>query len=186
MKSNISGIYKIENEHGEVYIGRADSKNGVAKRWSNHLARLRKGIYSYNQLQESWNKDARNLKWEVLEECSDEELEEREKWWIDYCNKIDGWTVINKWQDKVGRIRSVSDTTNMKKAQSGEKNGNSKISKDTAILIKMMLLMNMKIKDIAELLKDKNVTYDIINNIKSGLRWSDLNIDDYCIGGCLL
>lgn len=127
----ISGIYGIEDvKTGNLYVGRADSDNGIKKRWSCHKAHLKNGEHNYKELQEPFNKNKNNIKWIVLEECSDEMLEERENFWLDYADKIDGWHVINK-EKKSKKKSKVRDKTRMRKAQQGENNGhNTKLSKE--------------------------------------------------------
>lgn len=49
-----------------------------------------------------------NFSWEILEECKDDQLDEKEKFWIDYYNTyiegynmtIGGQTGLNVWQEK--------------------------------------------------------------------------------------
>lgn len=151
MKKTISGIYKIEDvKTGNVYIGSANKKNGIKKRWSWHLARLRKNKHYYVELQETWNDDENRIKFEILEVCDDDELEERENYYIDYCKKV-GWNVINK-QEIATRKSSVKDTSNMKLAQRGENNGNKKINEEEAIeIIIHKQQRKMTHKELAEL-----------------------------------
>ena len=123
MEKLVGGIYNIQDiETGNTYIGSADSYNGIKKRWSNHLAKLRKGIHEYSQLQEAWDIDNNRIKWEILEECEDEELEEREQYWINYFGRIEGFLVINK-QKNITRKSKVKDKSKMYKAQQGQNNG---------------------------------------------------------------
>ncbi len=177
MKANICGIYKIENELGEVYVGSANEKSGIAKRWSNHLSKLRQGKHKYHQLQNSWNQNVNNLKWEILEECcgniSKEELASREKWWIDYCNKIDGWTVINKQQNKITRRTQVSDITNMSLAQRGNNNPNARLTEEDVIKIKAILRNGSTYEQVADLF---GVSESHIRNIDNGLKWKHVKV----------
>lgn len=79
------GIYKITNNiNNHCYIGQ--SRN-IEKRWYNHKND------STNQNSEKYNYPLycgfrkygiRNFTFEVLEECSIEELNEKEKYWIEY------------------------------------------------------------------------------------------------------
>ncbi len=79
----VTGIYKITNqETNECYIGQAVD---VAKRWKDH-AKCGLGIDTpasnklYKAIQEYgiWN-----FSWELLEKCSKEELDEKERFYID-------------------------------------------------------------------------------------------------------
>lgn len=79
----VTGVYKITNqETGECYIGQAVD---VAKRWKDH-AKCGLGIDTpannklYKAIQEYgiWN-----FSWELLEECSKEQLNEKENFYIE-------------------------------------------------------------------------------------------------------
>ncbi|WP_236884025.1 GIY-YIG nuclease family protein [Clostridium botulinum] len=174
IKKLISGIYKIEDiETGNVYVGSADSENGIKKRWSCHLAHLRKNKHYYKELQEAYNDNPERIKWEILDVCSDDELEERENYWIKYCDMIDGWHVINK--EKRSKKRSkVKDTSNMSKAQTGDKNGhNTKLSVQDVKEIKRALKKGVKQVILAE---QYNVSQTHIWNIANGVRWNSVQV----------
>lgn len=147
----IGGIYKIEDiKTGNVYIGSANRKNGIKKRWSWHLARFRKNKHYYKELQNAWNDNENRIKFEILEICDDDELEERENYYIDYCKKV-GWNVMNKQENAI-RKRNVRDTSLMRLAQRGANNGNSRISEEDAIEIIIHKQQGvMAHKDMAEL-----------------------------------
>lgn len=172
----IGGIYKIEDiKTGNVYVGSADSDNGIAKRWSCHKAHLRNGNHSYRELQDAFNEDENNIKWEILEECSDDELEERENYWIKYCGLIDGWNVINK--EKVSKKRTkVKDTSKMKTAQSGENNGHcNKLTSEDVKEIKRLLKAGLSQTKIA---RQYQVSQTLIHNIMVGKRWRSVTIEE--------
>lgn len=57
-----------------------------------------------------------------MEECSDYELEERENYWIEYADRVEGWNVINK-EKKSKKRTKVADTSLIKAKQTGESNG---------------------------------------------------------------
>ena len=88
----VTGVYKITNqETDECYIGQAVD---VAKRWKDH-AKCGLGIDTpasnklYKAIQEYgiWN-----FSWELLEQCSKEELDEKEHFYIDlYDSKNYGY-----------------------------------------------------------------------------------------------
>ncbi|MGY0372491.1 GIY-YIG nuclease family protein [Clostridium sp. JNZ J1-5] len=170
----IGGIYKIEDvETGNVYVGSADSDNGIQKRWSCHLAHLRNGEHYYPELQEPYKEEPNRIKWEILDICDDDELEERENYWINYCSMIDGWTVINK-QKKAKRKGKVKDKSKMKAAQTGENNGhNTKLSVEDVKEIKKMLQKGL---GQTELANKYDVSPTLIHNIKNGTRWASVEI----------
>lgn len=84
----MTGIYKIINLiNNKVYIGQPVN---IEKRWYGHKQDLIKQYHNNKHLQNAWNKYGENsFKFEVIEECNEEELNEREIYWIDYyggCN----------------------------------------------------------------------------------------------------
>lgn len=89
------GIYKIINLiNGKVYIGQA--KN-VKERFSEHRQDLRKNKHINKHLQHSWNKySENNFKFEVIEECEEDRLTEREQYWIDYYGGLNSTNNYNQ------------------------------------------------------------------------------------------
>lgn len=83
----MTGIYKIENLiNGKIYIGQAID---IEKRWEYHKTYLRHNKHCNKYLQRAWNKyEEENFKFEVIEECSEELLNEKEIYWIDYYNAL--------------------------------------------------------------------------------------------------
>lgn len=82
-----SGIYKITNiVNNKVYVGR--SVNWL-KRISVHKSELRKNKHSNPYLQKAWNKYGEtNFICELVEQCSVDELKDKEIYWIDKLNAI--------------------------------------------------------------------------------------------------
>ena len=91
----ITGIYKITNQtNNKCYIGQSVD---VSKRWKDH-AKCGLGIDTpvgnklYKEMQEVgiWN-----FSWELLEECSKEDLNEKERFYIDlYKSKEYGYNTL--------------------------------------------------------------------------------------------
>ena len=79
----VSGVYKVTNqETGECYIGQAVD---VAKRWKDH-AKCGLGIDApaSNKLYIAMQQDGlENFTWELLEKCTTNELNEKEKFYIE-------------------------------------------------------------------------------------------------------
>lgn len=77
------GIYKIENLiDNKVYIGQ--SKN-LKSRLDGHKSCLKYNHHSNIYLQRAYNKyGEENFKFEIIEECEEDKLTEREQYWIDY------------------------------------------------------------------------------------------------------
>lgn len=170
MKMKVIGIYLIEDIlTGNAYVGQSKD---IAKRWSCHTSHLKAGDHKYKELQEAYMDNPKRIKFTILEECLEEELKEREQYYMEYVKKVDGWTLINK-QKHGGVVKRVKDTSNMKAAQTGSNNGNARLSEADVIEIKKMLIGGVKRKDIAT---KYNVSNTLINNIANGNRWSSVEI----------
>lgn len=88
MKLKMVTIYKLEClVNGKVYIGQTKNRR---KRWDEHRYDLRRGIHHSIHLQMAWNKyGEENFKFSVLEQCTPEESDERERYWIDLYQSND-------------------------------------------------------------------------------------------------
>lgn len=169
MKIKTSGIYGIENvKTGEIYVGHSKD---IAKRWSTHSTNLKNGTHYYKELQDGYNKNPSNIKYFIFTTCKESELTEQEDYYIKYVMKVDGWKLINK-QKHGGGSKTVKDTSNMKKAQTGENNGNARLKDEEVKEIKSMLKNGEKQTNIA---KKFHVSDTAIYNIKKGNRWSKIN-----------
>ena len=81
----IIGIYKIENlKNGKIYIGQSIN---IQKRFNEHQ---RNGYYENSQLIDSaiFDVGIENFSFEIIEECSLSELNDKEKYYIMYYNSI--------------------------------------------------------------------------------------------------
>ena len=83
----MTGIYKITNNiNGKIYIGQAVN---IAARWKEHLYRPFKDTYDeynshlYNSIRLY---GIENFSFSVVEICAEEELNEKEIFWIDFYN----------------------------------------------------------------------------------------------------
>lgn len=82
MVEKISGIYCIENlVNGKKYIGLT---NDVTRRKKEHFSTLRNNKHENQHLQNAWNKyHEDNFIFYVIEECSIDMLDEKEKYYIE-------------------------------------------------------------------------------------------------------
>lgn len=168
MKMNTIGIYGLLIKGtDEIYIGQSLD---IAKRWSYYGAKFKANEHYYKELQEAYNEDKDNIGWVILEECNEfDNLEEREDWWIKNAPKM-GYIVINK--QKFGKSKAkVKDTSKMKEAQAGIKNGNCRLNESDVIEIKKMLLDGVKQVAIAN---QFGVSNTLIHNILVGKRWASV------------
>lgn len=82
--TKIIGIYAIRRED-RMYVGHSVN---VSKRWVRHRADLRRGTHHNIHLQRSWNKYGEDaFEFVILEECSVEQLLEREQHHMDQCSE---------------------------------------------------------------------------------------------------
>lgn len=169
IKQNLVGIYGIEDvETGNIYIGLSAD---IAKRWSNHSAFLKNGVHNYVELQKAYNIDCNRIKYTILEECTEEMLQEREDYWIKHIQRIDGWTLLNKQKFGGKHGTKVKDTSKMKVAQRGERNGNCRLSVEDVKKIKKYLEKGVTQKELAE---KYGVSKTHINNIANNKRWKNV------------
>lgn len=86
-KDKICGIYCIENILNEKkYIGQSVD---IYKRWYDHKWELNNGSHRNPYLQRAWIKyGEENFKFEIVEKCLPEELNDKEKYWI---NKMESY-----------------------------------------------------------------------------------------------
>lgn len=82
------GIYKIQNiVNNKIYIGQSID---IITRWYNHKNELNGNRHCNSHLQGAWNKYGEsNFTFEVIEECTVEEIDNREIYWIDLYKSID-------------------------------------------------------------------------------------------------
>ena len=75
------GIYKIENLiNGKVYIGQS---NDIERRFSQHQSSYEQERFSDKPLYKAFAKyGIENFSFTIIEECSVEQLNEKEKFWI--------------------------------------------------------------------------------------------------------
>lgn len=80
-------IYKITNTtNGKIYIGK--TKKPIDKRWRKHLCEAKR--HDRRHLYRAINKyGANSFNIETIEECSESDVSEREKYWIKYYNSTD-------------------------------------------------------------------------------------------------
>lgn len=91
------GIYKIENlVNGKIYVGQSID---IERRWKQHSQELRSNRHFNYHLQNSWNKHGGdNFLFDILDECSEENLNSKESCWInklDSLNKNKGYNMTD-------------------------------------------------------------------------------------------
>ena len=88
MNEKICGVYAIKNKmNNKVYIG---SSINILNRWKKHENELNRNRHHSEHLQYAWNKYGKeNFEFMILEECSEENVREREQYYIDYYTSYD-------------------------------------------------------------------------------------------------
>jgi len=113
-----SGIYSILNEKNQcIYIG---STLNFKHRKNQHFSALNLKKHNNNKLQNAWNKyGSMHFSFNVIEECDEKLLLEREQFWINfyqsYKNKL-GYN-LNRFADR----KRLSDTTKNKISKNHKK-----------------------------------------------------------------
>ena len=103
-----SGIYKITNlKNSKVYIGQSQN---IFKRKLQHFTALRAHRHENTKMQKDWNTDSHGFRWDVVEYCSLDKLNEREKYWIDYYDSINkgynyDWVPYNRKAKKNKNVK---------------------------------------------------------------------------------
>jgi len=119
----MKGIYKITNlKNQKFYIGQSKDLNN---REHNHFYRLGRNEHHNEILQKSFNKHGKeNFIFEVLEEIdSDNFLDEREKYWIDFYGGLNNKKTYNM-KDPLTKDYSEYTRTKVSKIMLGENNPN--------------------------------------------------------------
>ena len=97
------GIYKIENIiNGKIYIGQSIE---IENRWKKHLKAnddfiTHKAIRKYGK---------ENFKFSIIEECGIEELDNKEKYWINFYQSIipNGYNMIPGGSNGMGLSKGM-------------------------------------------------------------------------------
>lgn len=89
------GIYIIRCEsNSKVYVG---SSKCIERRFKDHRYRLKKNVHDNEHLQNAYNLyGANRLQYTILEECSQEQLIERETFWVSYYQSYKSEFGFNK------------------------------------------------------------------------------------------
>ena len=101
-KDIICGIYYIENiTNRKKYIGQSLN---IKARWYRHKYELNNSIHDNDYLQNAWNKyGEKNFKFKILEECSEDSLNDKERYYINLFNTLNedfGYNLKQGGQDK--------------------------------------------------------------------------------------
>ena len=148
------GIYKITNKiNGKFYIGQS---NNIDRRFQEHIT---KGQLSRIPLDIAIQKyGKKNFLYEILEECSIDQLDEREKYWIEKLQAI-----------KYGYNCSAGGD----QQSTGENNGRSKLTEEDVRKIRVAYNNHLKQKDVYKEFENI-ITFNNFQNIWQGRSWSHI------------
>jgi group I intron endonuclease len=139
MVNKICGIYMIKNMfNNKMYIGKSID---ITRRWKKHKSDLNNNRHDNKHLQSAWNKYGQSaFKFSIVEECSEDNLNIREIYYIQLynsCNDLYGYNmtfggdgciptdeVRKKMSDSAKHRPPISEETRKKHSEkmSGEKN----------------------------------------------------------------
>lgn len=144
------GIYKITNKtNNKVYIGQS---NNLERRKKEHFSWKLNNRQYIDELISDLGAD--NFLFEVIEYCSQNELDEKEKYWIEYYN-------------------SFYDGYNRTKGGAGDFYGNPKLNIEDVKYIRQAYANKESRKEVYELFKDK-ITYPGFCHVWDGSRWTEI------------
>lgn len=155
--TTICGIYKLNFPNGKCYIGQSQN---IYKRVSEHNQRARTGRPDRDiQICDSAIKKYGQISYfEILEECSLDQLDQREKYWINYYQALDkerGYNLLDR-----GTVAG----------RRGSDNPNAKISNDQWHEIKDLLSKHPELS-YKEIGKRYGVNKGTISSLNQGLSY---------------
>lgn len=150
------GIYKItKKENGKSYIGQS---NDIERRFKEHKYR---SDISIDLAIKKYGINA--FIFEIIEECSLEQLDEREKYWIAFYNTYKGFGY--NCNEGGGDSR-------------GENNGRTKLTNQDIAYIRTCYDEHERRKDVYEQFKDR-ITFGAFAKIWDGTTWKDIKPEVY-------
>lgn len=178
-KEIICGIYKITNKiNNKVYIGQSKD---IYKRWIQHKTQLDREVKENSHFQNAWNKYGKeNFRFKVIEKCHEDDLNNREIYWINEYNSFDSNYGYNKTTGG-GQGRDVSEDTRHILSEKnmyihrGEKSGRAVYTDKQIRLCKMLVYCYMKTEEISDI---TGVPSKYITKIRTLYRWSHI-LEEY-------
>lgn len=110
------GIYKITSPSNKVYIGQSTN---IEKRWKGYSTNKKK-IKEQTKLFNSFRKyGVDNHKFEIIEECTKDKLNDKEVYWIEFYNSVNAGLNVSKgghyfWEVNKGKKHSEATIGKMK------------------------------------------------------------------------
>ena len=140
----MTGIYKITDQtNGKIYIGQS---NDIERRWSEHRKNSKNGTTLLYQAMQQHGLE--NFIFEIIEECSLEELNNREQYYIDYFDSSNtGYNMNNVDRPQYTITESIA----------------SKIRED---------LRNSSLNQ-NQIAEKYNISHSLVSQINTGRMWHD-------------
>lgn len=148
------GIYKITNKfNGKAYIGQS---NDIERRFKEHQQKGESSRIPLDIAIQKYGKD--NFVYEIIEECSLEELNQKEQYWIITLNTIENGYNCSTGGDQ----QSI-----------GENNGRSKLTEEDVKKIRQAYADHKKQKEVYEEYKDI-ISFGYFQNLWQGRSWGHI------------
>lgn len=150
------GIYKItKKDSGKSYIGQS---NDIDRRFKEHCYKkdlvIEKAIQRYGQ---------NAFTFEILEECSLDELDQKEKYWISFYNTYKGFG----YNCSPGGHSAV-----------GEQNNRTKLTNEDVAYIRECYDLHCRRREVYDIFKDK-ITFGTFASIWNGSTWKSIKPEVY-------
>lgn len=171
IQKNLTGIYIIRNNiNNKVYIGQSTD---IKRRWQEHLRSAQPDKYAIKSIRDSKTPihlamqkyGIKNFQISILENCCKEELNEKERFWIEKfqsTNKNIGYNILKGGQDSLG--------------VKGEYHSQAKLTLEQVCQIRNLLKENsLSLKEISILYN--NISTSTLSMINTGKVWKDENIE---------
>lgn len=137
-----------------MYIGQS---NDIERRFKEHI--YKKDLYIEQMIEKE---GVENFSFEIVEECSLEELNEKEIYYINYYD-----TYYNGYNRSLGG-----------NGQAGENNSNAKITAEDVVNIRQQYALHARTKDVYSLYKDK-ISYSYFMTVWEGKCWPNIMPEVY-------
>lgn len=157
------GIYKITNTiNQKSYIGQS---NFIERRFTQHKSPCEQERFSNKPLYQAFKKyGIENFTFEVIEECSVEDLDKREQYWIRYYNSLVHQNGYN--------IRSGG------QGNADENHPRHKLTKEDVIDIRTRYNNHERCKEVEQLYSDR-IGHSGFSKIWKGETWKDIMPEVY-------
>lgn len=153
------GIYKITNKiNDKCYIGQSFN---IEERWKQHITTERKR-YPNKLLYKAFNKyGVNNFDFQIIEECSEESLNTKEQYWIQYYHSC--------IYDEKGYGYNCTFGGDGNRTGGGENSPGNILTQSEVDIIQQMLINNYESKNIFN--KFPKLTYGMLSAINQGHSW---------------